>query len=281
MIHGGPATEPGGPRQQPVSEGQDVEGIRSSRGYQAMHFTVNLRGRRPEDYFRAQVPNIPTQTVSGGQRFLAQHGPAAYRESGVMVSQWATVAYFWVPAVDPAGLQRRVGTKPLLSLHRRVRLLVNDSTAWGVVPDNATNRNAFANVAYWSDGMGNLHFHDSKTIQNPALRPDAMFFVPTGFDGLGVAGGNQDVNRLGDDLLIADVLAFQVEILAPSQLNFQDVRTRPASHAFAQNPPPKYDTHDFTTTDSTNQRVRAIRITIRVWDFKLEQARQVSIIQDM
>jgi hypothetical protein len=39
--------------------------------------------------------------------------------------------------------------------------------------------------------------------------------------------------------------------------------------------------YDTATTPPANLQIRALQITIRVWDFKTEQARQITVIQDM
>jgi prepilin-type N-terminal cleavage/methylation domain-containing protein len=98
---------------------------------------------------------------------------------------------------------------------------------------------------------------------------------------------------LGDDLVTTDVISFEIKVLRPGDTDFRDLNdpalgTLPNPVA-GQPPIPAYTdpvtgwpgTYDTATTRQGWLRLAAIKIIIRVWDFKTQQARQVTVIQDL
>lgn len=84
----------------------------------------------------------------------------------------------------------------------------------------------------------------------------------------------------GDDLLLTDVIAFTVQF-------FPNPDTTAPSGTFGS---PVFSTHNpktpeprfYDTADSSSSvPIRAVQITLRIWDNKTQQARQVTIIQDL
>jgi prepilin-type N-terminal cleavage/methylation domain-containing protein len=71
--------------------------------------------------------------------------------------------------------------------------------------------------------------------------------------------------------LLADVISFDVEVAAPPD---------PAGEEFRDL---TFDTADWQDhdTDSSHVPVAALRITLRVWEAKTKQARQVTLVQDL
>jgi hypothetical protein len=130
---------------------------------------------------------------------------------------------------------------------------------------------------------------DPRTLTYPRLGED--YAVPNGL--------------INSDLLLSDVVSFQVRILQPGGADFVDI---PAgnnlfgSTAFNPNGPRFFDTwtkandesydyfgnpnNNWTSTLTSKSlpqtyRVMAVQITLRVWDVKTEQTRQITIIQDL
>jgi hypothetical protein len=113
-------------------------------------------------------------------------------------------------------------------------------------------------------------------------------------------------NPFGDDLLLSDVISFDVKVLQegynPTEGGegsvFMDLP--PSSELRNNSPnfanvsvfdtwsrngttygPTAWDTPVSDVSVPLRLRILALQITIRVWDEKTEQARQVTIIQDM
>ena len=91
-------------------------------------------------------------------------------------------------------------------------------------------------------------------------------------------------------LLMTDVISFQVQVLLAGQLNtgfviktepsvYKDLADLITSPGSAPMPPFSFDTGNVPV--QLNCVISAIKITLRVWDAKTQQARQISIIQDM
>jgi prepilin-type N-terminal cleavage/methylation domain-containing protein len=93
--------------------------------------------------------------------------------------------------------------------------------------------------------------------------------VPLSPIGSPPQSGSGQLNWAGDDLLITDVLSFNIRVLTPSATDFADLGSGGSAGTY--------------TADNTNTAtlVNALEITIRIWDPKTSLARQVTIIQDM
>jgi len=83
-----------------------------------------------------------------------------------------------------------------------------------------------------------------------------------------------------DDTIVSDVLSFEIKVLAPGWPDFRDLNGY-IDPVLGFVPLPYGGIYDTATTPVNLLQLSAIKITIRVWDFKTNQARQVSIIQDL
>jgi hypothetical protein len=99
---------------------------------------------------------------------------------------------------------------------------------------------------------------------------------------VGQPGSGEPATLLGDDLVTTDVLSFEIKVLRPNDVIFRDLNdwfpdgaTPPV---FAQRYMGIYDT---AIGNQSFLSLRAIKITIRVWDFKTQLARQITVIQDL
>lgn len=291
-----------------------------------LHLTVKKRGNERGDFFLAKAP-------TGSPLLLTGIRDARYQDTAdVFTSQWAEVAYFLRPNGESAG------TTPLYALYRRQRLLVPD--------DNELNRGATrVPAASWLDYLeisnlpqgGSLYFNGPMDITIPQRR---LGMDPTQNGGVlpAAAGGfyptleetvtrnpGGDPNLGGADLLLTDVLSFEITVLLANGTQFVDLFD-PTVQAF-DNGNPRFpitgprvfdtwtayrdDTYDYstwdlpgawTTADGTAAgpardpsvslplyrnaaleqiRITAVKVTLRVWDVKTLQTRQVSFIQDL
>jgi prepilin-type N-terminal cleavage/methylation domain-containing protein len=294
-----------------VDEGADSDQIHSFRATDhVLHMMVQLTGQRREQWLSARIPRSSTTPQTAPLEAL---GPPGYArvDSGLLWSQDAEVAYFLYPMredhslpFDYAGntnpqLQTSGQPLPLFTLHRRQKLVLPIPTATAIP---FTSRNQFAEASTSPTANGTfIDFNLPAHLINPARRsipvpanvatPDPLQaaphrFVPVGLIGRGVlAGYNASLYgedpayaRVNDDLLMTNVLSFEIKVLRQGQFgqgrfDFEDVAT-----AFAALPDRAYDT---ATVPPASLQLKAIKITMRVWDSKTEQTRQVSMIQDL
>lgn len=339
-------------------EGNDADALASQRANNhILHFTVKLRGNERQDFFSARVP--------AGSPLLTNGLPdSRYQDTAnTFTSQWAEVVYFMRPNGGNAG------STPLFSLYRRQRVLVpeDNEVNWSQTAGRFVSVNSQAEL----DRLLKIDYAEvsvRKADPNPTTFPDRLYFnnptsitIPQrrfGMDPV-VPGGlptvrnvpaqrivpndsrtwsyptfeEDDPLRAGSDLLLTDVISFQVQRVITNGGDFTDIpsssttqfvfqptpppprfvpRTVPLNSEFwdtpsstspptaAVNRPRVFDTwtevrdnwYDYsdsraTTANGTGRRlpnqnnVFAVRITLRIWDVKTQQTRQVSIIQDM
>jgi hypothetical protein len=199
-------------------------------------------------------------------------------------TQWAEIAYFlW-----PNGTSTPNGT-PLFALYR---------AEFKVVPDNryvngeVYNRLAanppgpppllakFGFGTAWNpypvgDGFNEMsailaervyHFINPSGLasNNPRTQgPDRVFtYFYDSFNGRGFFDpANPEV--WSATLIATDVVSFDVQILRPGDADFVDLQ------------------FGIFDTMFSNYTINAVKITLRVWDLKTHQTRQVTVIQDM
>jgi prepilin-type N-terminal cleavage/methylation domain-containing protein len=324
-------------------EGTDADGFFSRRALmnqpgpnypvitpnQILHFTVKLRGNDQGSFFSAKVEglpgvNSPLLTLgSPDSRFQLPKTAQTFN------SPWAEVAYFLYQNGQSAN-----GT-PLFALYRRQKLLVptqpagmskpggstSNSTAVGdalnwdprpnmVIPASATV--AYQNISHWVNPQGGpqgrLYFNSPADVTVPERRFGG--YNITHYKPLGT----------GDDLLLNNVISFEVKVLFAvkgvpqgdfvnlyepivTQFGFPNRNTR-----FFANPagPRALDTWssikddtpplpaNYTTWNSGGPNampiffapnfqmsVAAISVTLRTWDLRTEQTRQITVVQDM
>jgi type II secretory pathway pseudopilin PulG len=271
-------------RQSPsVIEGFDGYGVPSRSmapgAPPVMCFTVNRKpGIQPDDYFIARIPvaNPPTQALPvplASELALFAQGPVDYRRPSppspypTLISRWAEVGYFLVPTGDNAN-----GT-PLYSLRRRVRVIIPDDPT--VITGNLNTAQVpvalwgprYAEVSCAPDGAtGFLHFNNPADLTQVNRQAMPQSLVPlASANSLGQPDG--DPSWFGDDLVMTDVISFNVRMLFgyPFGNDFVDV--------------PFGGTYN--TALQQEFKVRALEITMRVWDVKTNLTRQMTVVQDM
>jgi prepilin-type N-terminal cleavage/methylation domain-containing protein len=289
----------------PILEGYDPDFIPSYSSIgDALLFTVNmatlqyspriqwlsvpfLSGGTPA--IQTAMTTVTGKSIEAPRDFLDPNTP-------LFLSSWAEVAWFLVPMTDPVtGNQMYAagGNTPLFTLHRRVRLLVQNNATVNGAPRETTNPNImfYPEVSCEDDpaAMGSLYFNNSTDVVPMPAAPAAphrggmlmqgtTFLInrtPLGFGPeKNVPNTNNGKDFIGQDRILADVISFQVQVLpaVPTPLNGTQ------GFAFSAVAGGVYDTG---STPVAQQQIRAIQITIRVWDAKTEQVRQITVTQDM
>ena len=280
------------------SEGNDANGLPSARAVDhALYMTVKRRGNRQENFFTTSmvgtVPNLnkffgigtPTvpytaydvpPTTSLPYDTLTQPytgvSPAYYS------SQWAEVMYYLVrigSTEEPNNPNSTLGTKTY-GLYRAQFVMVPDGTNVSGQFAGGLANTTFEGLSCAANG-GKVVFYSPADAANyvaaqvpvvkrttPSLTAFAVPAVP---------------NPVTTTLVLPSVISFQVQIMKTGTTTFIDV---PNSGALGD----LFDTAMFTAPaaagyTNNNFGLKAIQITLRVWDNKTRQTRQVTIVQDI
>lgn len=249
-----------------VLDGVDADGIPSySAVDHVLNFSCKQRGNRRENVYAAlSRPGL----LGVRTNFFDQPSDSVFRDTSapIYTSPWCEVGYFLVKTGttiepnNPAGL----GT-PIYALYR---------SQFVVVPDNTKILDTLSEAVV--DGSGNAYggYEGICCISTPPPGDTTKLYFSTPSD-LTVPSlrtfGNRGIfpDSRGANLVLTDVLSFQVHVLGASESDFSDVVGAGAIPAAF---------FDSTTSD---YRLRGIKITIRIWDLGTQQVRQVTIIQDM
>jgi prepilin-type N-terminal cleavage/methylation domain-containing protein len=275
------------------------------------------KGFLPSDFVVGRLPTpppIPPPPVPAADASLTGSGPADYQQSNAFISQWAEVGYFLMSTGRTAGTASPLGPQPLYSLRRRIRPIVADPMNTGLnstlnglnIPASQWGHYAEVSCIYTGTvaAPGLLTFPTPTTLagaQTAANQRPMMItlgVMPTGQPGIGpLPLGSQNVvgqidGQLppapgqfspwaGDDLVITDVISFNIRVfsptLFPTATDYSDLSTNTVTPGY-------YDTAstlNTTTTPPSSYPINALEITIRIWDPKTSLARQLTIVQDM
>jgi prepilin-type N-terminal cleavage/methylation domain-containing protein len=299
-----------------MTEGLDGDGIPSFRATNHyLHFTVKRRGNRREEFALARVP-------AGSPLLLLGQPDSRFQDptNGPYASQWYEVVYFLKDSgeVTPADPATGVPTKRY-NLYRRQLLMVPDNYYVNWVPDPnnplikpvpSAQFKEYAEVSC-KPGPQSLYFNNPTDLTVPQRR-FGMNPAAAANGGIPLEADNSypiittQVATLvgpGADLLLTDVISFQVQVLVAGQGAFQDIPVSPNNTLF-QNPVGTHvfdtwsnvqdDSYDYTkwnqlpplnpdphTIIPWQPRIVALKITLRIWDPKSQQSRQVTLVQDM
>jgi prepilin-type N-terminal cleavage/methylation domain-containing protein len=257
-----------------------------------LHFSIKLRGTRRENFLSATIsdPHSPLLDPTVNTTFFGFAPDSRYQDTpSAYNSQWAEVAYFLQPNGSMAG-----GT-PLYSLYRRQRLAVpnNYDLNWGAkrIPSSKfTSYNAMS----CSIGKDSLYFNSPSDLTVPERRVGMIIPDPKS----PIIASNYTPIGTGEDLLLTDVISFTVRVLlnqpSSSGNNFTDLPpTAPFGTLVGRNvlaPIGAFDTWSTVQDDTVNYYgttaplqigISALQITLRVYDMKTQQTRQITIVQDM
>lgn len=217
-----------------------------------LHVAVKLRGNKPEDFFVAGVPS--NAALMNNSTFFNQPADARYQTAdNRYYSQWAEVCYY-LQAIPNATTNPAGGAQQLYGLYRAQRLCVADNRA--LSGQVATGTAGYEQMSVKDDGTGKYRFNtpsDLTTLANRAMDPTAP------------AAANVDT------LLLSNVISFTVRPIV-STLNV---------NTGGWSVPAVTDGSYDSTSPPANTRLYGVEISIRVYDQKSQQSRQITLIQDL
>jgi hypothetical protein len=255
-------------------EGADGDGIQSAVVTDmVLHFSVKQRANRQERFFAATVPTgsplLSLQTTidaslgSGDARFQNPNNNS-------YSSPWAEVAYYLVANGEVAGLT------PLYTLYRAQFVVAPDNSKlnWppspppfpapsppSVVPTGYTEMSCEVSGAQ-------IYFNSPSDLSLPPVDtlPAGTYPQRRAFDPTQPPVYDPNISPplpRAATFVVGDVISFEIQVLTPGSSSFQ------------------YVTKNFDTATTPGGVISAIQITLRVWDKKTLQTRQITIVQDM
>jgi type II secretory pathway pseudopilin PulG len=271
-------------------EGTDGDGIPSwvldpnNANLPVLHFTSKLVPERKDALRRDQIWTTPIGALAIPSPLPLYEGPPDFRDpNGVLMnSPWAEIAWFLVPTGEVAG------TTPLYSLYRRARLMIAprvDQVYVGISPQLLGQ---YYGVSCEIDQSNNpatqlLFNNEYDVAESPyAGRQVKRSMSNQNFVSVPAPVGttnNEPATLQGDDLVVSDVISFEVKVLRRGEADFKDLNDNFIDSS--GNLIPAYGgIYDTATSPVGWMGLSGIKITLRIWDFKTQQARQISIIQD-
>lgn len=273
----------------PILEGRDDSGMPSWRAdTHALHFTVRRIGKNRESFFTANLPPNAPMTLSENQEALN------FGESRAYLAREAEVSYFLAPMLDAGGNWVLAdGTsapqdRQLFALYRRVKVFLPEPIT--LAPGWLSSDFRDLSSSTWTV-PGSPPVVTLRSMREGAASPSLR--------GLAIGGGEIDRRIVfgNDELLASDVLSFVVEVMPGDGFTFVPLssRTDPSLYGAQVRPvvigeeeavgtvaPSIYDTAFWNRGGPTvRERLKAIRVTVRLWDYRTGMSRQVSIIQDL
>jgi prepilin-type N-terminal cleavage/methylation domain-containing protein len=261
-----------------------------------LHFASKLVPERKDALRLNQLFSTP---VPAGLLDVNE-GPPDFRSAGIMNSTWAEIAYFLRPNGNTAG------TTTLYTLYRRQRLMVaprRDQVYVGVAPaalglyygvscesDPANYPNPPTQLLFNTEYSVAGQPYVGQAVQRSMMYQPAPGGVPAPLQAanqwmsapapVGLTN-NEDPTLQTDDVVVSDVVSFEIKVLRPGDTDFRDLNDPLFAGAYTDPITGQPGTYDTATTTQGALQLSAVKITIRVWDFKTQQARQVSIVQDL
>jgi prepilin-type N-terminal cleavage/methylation domain-containing protein len=266
----------GNPKPGPyVREGIDANGFPSYRAVNhVLYMTVKRKGNRPQDYFSAALPNSPAVATFFSNQSAYTMNPAIdlpaatyadpydpAKATALYNSQWAEVMYYLVQTgstEEPNNPGSTLGI-PLYSLYRAQFVMVNDGTQLAGKISNG-NWPTFQGLSCNPVSGGSLEFYSpADAAQRKRMFPSLT--TPP------LSAGDPKLfkNGVRETLVLQNVTSFQIQVMPLGGTSFGDVSGN------------IYDTSLPTTTFGLS----GIQVTLRVFEYKTRQTRQVSIIQDL
>jgi prepilin-type N-terminal cleavage/methylation domain-containing protein len=274
-----------------ANEGKDASQMNSLRAVDHMiYMTVKRKGNRQENFFTAPLSgtapvlntffNKPTAygISSANLPYSTLTTPYTFpNTTGFYSSQWAEVLYYLFRSgstEEPNNPASTLGT-PTFSLYRAQFVMVPDPTSVSTLFPNALalQTSTFSGMSC-NPGATKLTFFspaDAAQGQGKRMIPN---FTPTGFN----PATNVNYARVdaAKTLVMPSVISFHVQVmqLGPASTLFIDVPQPVAGATYGL-----YDTAPLV--GPANLGLKGIQVTLRVWDNKTRQTRQVTIMQDL
>jgi prepilin-type N-terminal cleavage/methylation domain-containing protein len=237
-----------------------------------IHMAVKRKGNRRESFFNTQVSDFnffSVPTMYGiGAGYPSDDATFGDSNKGAQVygSQWAEIVYFLMQTgtVEEPSNPSGVGA-PLFGLYRGQLVCP---------PDVSGINNKFAN--------GGIVNFAGLTCETSPIGPNIVFFSPNDLANPGtrvyrsygslvsppVYSASSPFLR-GATLALPNVLSFQVQVMGVGSTanTFVDVAN--------------FDSATSPFSPVSPFSIRAVQITLRVWDSGTKQARQVTVVQDL
>jgi prepilin-type N-terminal cleavage/methylation domain-containing protein len=279
-------------------EGQDANGLQSTMttGH-LLHFPVVLQGGTDQNQFSGLIP------AAGGIKY---------------VSSAAEVAYF-LAATAPLSMSNgnNTGSLPLYNLMRRQRLVaLTDADVASFTPAFRppsgvldTPPTVANEVLSLRGGFPGWQMNRMTDLVDPNFRLGGGGFVPAPAINPTTPTVLTSGNRIGDDILLSNVISFEVRVswvpgagvaaprpypnggTAVAQVTQgTDLGSATTDYPFDTLPSPFYfDTSVHQNPNNANSPlvpsqaiwVKALQIKVRVWDPKMKTARQMTLVVDM
>jgi hypothetical protein len=225
-----------------------------------LHMSVKLRANRQDRFFSANIastsPLLSLQTTidptlaSPDARFQDPNNTS-------YSSPWAEVAYFLVKNGDFAG------STPLYTLYRAQYVVVPDNSQLNSPLNNAqfpaSDFGKYREMSCEVSSNGYVYFNSPTDLaqQIAVLNPLRRAFDPA-------QALNYDLIAnpppSAATFVVGDVISFEIQVLMDGAASFQYMQ--------------EFDS-------AFGGTISAVQITIRVWDKKTLQTRQITIVQDM
>ena len=212
-----------------TTEGSDGDNPSTRATSHLLHFTSKLSGQGQGDFATSSLTNsllgaFGPQVIAGQD---ARYNPASMSQSQYR-GRWFEVAYF----LRPAGITTGGSGVPLYTLYRRQRGIIDNANAIQNLTQLATN---FPEIACQQNGSL-VNFWRPDDLNNPTRRfgvdtngLPTDFYVDT-ITGKKVLtypflGETDNVSLQGADLLLSDVISFEVKALVPgvTTTDFADI----------------------------------------------------------
>ncbi len=271
----------------PINEGNDASNMPSYRATNnLLYMTVKRKGNRTENFFsnaligdaatlgtffsQSTAYNVPASPDMPNTTWAS---PYLGGTQGFYNTQWAEVLYYLLRTgtTEEPNNQGPLGPNetPTFSLYR---------AQFGMVPDATGVNTSFANVgAANAQALVNAQPWTFSSLSCNAIGSGVTFYSPAD-----AALGNRFSPNLAalapnarlltaSTLVLPNVTSFhiQAKVLSSAAVapNFADVAA--------------YDTTKFGQAGYLNNGLKGIQITLRVWDPKTRQTRQITVIQDL
>ena len=270
-----------------ITEGTDANAMPSYRATSnVLYMTVKRKGNRTENFFS----NVLLGDAAVLSSFFAQ--PTAYNipaspnmpsltwasvyqagaTQGFYNSQWAEVLYYLVQTgtTEEPNIPTSTNGTPTFSLYRAQFGMVPDATSVNGKFVSGLEGTTFAQLSC-NASAGGVEFYtptDAAKIGAPKrMLPDLATFSVTGrFSPTASVAVPVPVPTL----VLPNVISFHVQakaLISAAAPNFVDVSL--------------YDTTKFGVAGYTNNGLKGVQITLRVWDPKTRQTRQITVVQDL
>jgi hypothetical protein len=246
-----------------LSEGNDADGLPSFRAVNhSLYFTVCrdwnfTKGLMPPKYARHEnylVANVAGSTPTTAPGPLSSTSP--FMDGQNYLSLYGEVAYFLNGPVN----QTPNGTN-LYLLYRQQAVLAGPAGT-AASPYTGNDSQAITNPGSFN-GLSSSGTHFNTMVD--------VYTATNRYLSGGVASGTAPTftpRTDGSDVMLTNVISFSVRALQTTGADFQDI-------------PAAGGVNIYDSSSTTGYKIQALEITIRVWDEKTQQARQVTLIQSM